>query len=48
MIANFMPKTIALDDGFGMHESQSQWTKKNSVDDVNAFFDPSDEYAEIS
>ncbi len=48
MIANFMPKTVALDNGFGMHVSQSLWTIKNRVDDINAFFDPSDEYAEIS
>ena len=48
MIANFMPKPIALDNGSGMHVSQSLWTKKNRGDDINAFFDPSDEYAEIS
>jgi glutamine synthetase len=48
MIANFMPKPIALDNGSGMHVSQSLWTKKKHGEDMNAFFDPSDEYAELS
>ncbi len=48
MIANFMPKPIALDNGSGMHVSQSLWTKKKHGEDINAFFDPSDEYAELS
>jgi glutamine synthetase len=48
MIANFMPKPIALDNGSGMHVSQSLWTKKKHGEDINAFFDLSDEYAELS
>jgi glutamine synthetase len=48
MIANFMPKPIALDNGSGMHVSQSLWIKRKHRDDINAFFDLSDEYAELS
>ncbi len=48
MIANFMPKPVALDNGSGMHVSQSLWTKKKYGHDVNMFFDPSDDYAELS
>ncbi len=47
MISNFMSKPIALGNGFGMQVSHGLWTKKNRGDDVNAFFDPSDEYAVI-
>lgn len=47
MVANFMPKPIALDNGSGMHVSQSLW-KKRSGDEVNEFYDPDDEYAELS
>ncbi len=48
MIANFMPKPIALDNGSGMHVSQSLWIKNKQGDHTNAFYDPSDEYAELS
>src|SRR5215217_2395686 len=48
MIANFMPKPIALDNGSGMHVSQSLWTKRKHGNDMNVFFDASDEYAELS
>jgi glutamine synthetase len=48
MIANFMPKPIALDNGSGMHVSQSLWTKRKHGNDMNVFFDISDEYAELS
>jgi glutamine synthetase len=48
MLANFMPKPIALDNGSGMHVSQSLWINKKHGNEVNVFFDPSDEYAELS
>ena len=48
MIANFMPKPVALDNGSGMHVSQSLWNKKKYGHDANMFFDPSDDYAELS
>jgi glutamine synthetase len=48
MVANFMPKPIALDNGSGMHVSQSLWTKRKHGNDMNVFFDISDEYAELS
>jgi glutamine synthetase len=47
MVANFMPKPVALDNGSGMHVSQSLWGKKKN-DEVNLFYDPADEYAELS
>jgi len=43
MIANFMPKPIAGDNGSGMHIHISLW--KNGQ---NLFFDPNDRYAHIS
>ena len=47
MVANFMPKPVAQDNGSGMHVSQSLWGKKKN-EDVNLFYDPADEYAELS
>jgi len=45
MVATFMPKPIYADNGNGMHTHQSVWDLKN---DKNLFFDPNDEYAELS
>ena len=39
----FMPKPIPYDNGSGMHVHQSLWK-----DGENLFYDPSDEYAELS
>ena len=47
MVANFMPKPVALDNGSGMHVSQSLWTS-NKNEEVNLFYDAADEYAELS
>jgi glutamine synthetase len=47
MIANFMPKPVALDNGSGMHVSQSLWARHKN-EDVNLFYDAADEYAELS
>jgi len=47
MVANFMPKPVAQDNGSGMHVSQSLWGKKKN-EEVNLFYDPADEYAELS
>ncbi len=41
--ATFMPKPLYLDNASGMHVHQSLW-----VDGKNAFFDASDDYAELS
>jgi glutamine synthetase len=42
-IACLMPKPIYGDNGIGMHTNQSLWKKGE-----NAFYDASDEYAEVS
>lgn len=43
LIAVFMPKPLYLDNASGMHTHQSWWK-----DGKNAFYDGSDEYAELS
>jgi glutamine synthetase len=43
MIATMMPKPIALDNGSGMHVNVSLWSRGR-----NLFYDPGDEYAELS
>ncbi len=45
MVATFMPKPIYADNGNGMHTHQSLWDIKT---DKNLFYDPNDEYAELS
>ena len=46
LIASFNPKPIPNDNGSAVHINQSLWkTKKKQV---NAFYDPSDKYAELS
>jgi glutamine synthetase len=42
-VASFMPKPVYGDNGIGMHMNQSLWS-----DGRNTFFDPADEYAEVS
>jgi len=43
LVATFMPKPIFSDNASGMHVHVSLWK-----DDVNAFYDPDDSYAELS
>ncbi len=43
LVATFMPKPIAGDNGSGMHVHISIWRG-----DENLFYDPNDEYAELS
>jgi glutamine synthetase len=43
LVATFMPKPIFGDNGSGMHTHQSLWRGS-----ANAFYDPRDEYAELS
>jgi len=47
MVASFNPKPISNDNGSAMHINQSLWKTKNKKE-VNAFYDPADEYAELS
>lgn len=43
LVATFMPKPIFMDNASGMHVNVSLWKGGE-----NAFYDPSDEYAELS
>ncbi len=43
LMVTFMPKVLANDNGSGMHTHVSIWR-----DGTNLFYDPSDEYSEIS
>ncbi|MEM3798728.1 MAG: type I glutamate--ammonia ligase [Thermoprotei archaeon] len=43
LVATFMPKPIFGDNGSGMHTHQSLWRGT-----TNSFYDPKDEYAELS
>ena len=45
LIASFNPKPIPNDNGSAVHINQSLWKTKKKV---NAFYDPSDKYAELS
>jgi glutamine synthetase len=47
MVATFMPKPIFGDNASGMHIHQSLWKGMNGKS-RNTFYDPDDEYAEIS
>jgi len=47
MVASFNPKPIPNDNGTALHIHQSLWKTKNKKD-YNAFYDPSDKYAELS
>ncbi len=47
MVATFMPKPIFGDNASGMHIHQSLWKGMNGSS-RNTFYDPDDEYAEIS
>ncbi len=44
LMATFMPKLVAADNGNGMHTHVSLWSK----DGKNLFYDPNDDYAELS
>ena len=45
LLATFMPKLVANDNGNGMHVHVSLWDKNAGR---NLFYDPNDEYAELS
>jgi len=47
MVASFNPKPIPNDNGSAVHINQSLWKKKNGRD-FNAFYDPTEKYAELS
>ncbi len=47
MVSSFNPKPIPDDNGTALHIHQSLWKTKNNKD-YNAFYDPSDKYAELS
>jgi len=47
MVASFNPKPIPNDNGSAVHINQSLWKTKNKKD-YNAFYDPSDKFAELS
>ena len=47
MVASFNPKPIPNDNGSAVHINQSLWKEKNGQD-FNAFYDPTDKYAELS
>jgi glutamine synthetase len=46
-VANFMAKPLEVDNGSAMHISQSLWKEENGKK-VNTFYDPNDDYAELS
>ena len=47
LIASFNPKPIPNDNGSAVHINQSLWKTKNKKQ-INAFYDPSDKYTELS
>ena len=47
MIASFNPKPMPNDNGSAVHINQSLWKTKNKKQS-NAFYDPSEKYAELS
>lgn len=47
MIASFNPKPMPNDNGSAAHINQSLWKTKNNKE-YNAFYDPSDKFAELS